>query len=189
MRKQDIVDSMNRTGKCEALRPIYEGLRDAMLEWGVLYPKESWANHMAQVHRMVDLVLIDPDVPGETNISRVSAQYISDVYAERQPVPKDLQMAYTFFVRYVVSKRDEPEEREILYLHDKPPVAIGNVQDWTDAVIKRQAAILVAMGYEYSQSTGKGYFASVFNEVKKRGLTVPTIDIGKPGGLAKFLIR
>ena len=169
MRRQDIITALSQGQSIPELKPLYETLQVFFEDMGIE------ARTMQDVHRLFKRIVIDNAHFPDEDVFDFFAGFTKREYTKGQYANVE-QVIEAVNAHRAVLRISEYFDRKQLNPF---------IEHWSDQEIQCQAAIMDKLGI----SAGKqdGYFARLQAQVQKRNLSVPDIDLGPPGPLAKYL--
>jgi len=187
MTKQYILNAIAKNWSVPALRNVYDTIIAFLHDVGLDAEVEGMDTN-AQ-HRMAHrinrrLVLDNPRIPGSKDINDLYTEFMS-MMAEHQTKYATLDEMYTDW-DYMLKDAD--------YMELPPPLGRDEVDPrspfmdmWSDDEVRRTCGILKAMNISFDQGKPDSFYRRVKAELDKRGLKIPTVILGPPGPLAKYL--
>ena len=169
MTRQEIINALALGQNIPELKPLYETLQVFLEDMGI--PVTS----LQDVHRIFKRIVIDnPRFPDQDVYDFfppfMKREYTKGKYANIEQMVEAINghQAILKITRDFVPKQVSPW-----------------LDKWSDQEIQRQCAIVHKLGLQTNKPDG--YFARLQAELEKRNLSVPDIDLGPPGPLAKYL--
>ena len=169
MTRQEIINALALGQTIPELKPLYETLQVFLEDMGIPVPS------LQDVHRIFKRAVIDNDRFPDQDVFDFFTGFMKREYA-RGTYHNIEEMYEAISSHRQVMRLTEDFSRKILNPF---------MENWPDHEVQRQCAIVEKLGIQ--QNKPDGYFARLKTELEKRKLSVPDIDLGPPGPLAKYL--
>lgn len=192
----DIVTIQDiRAGKAELdpdmLNSWYQFLKDMGLGYSMKDMKrEDKRREITHIFRSV-IVDNDASIP-QADVMTVTVKFMSHMMYKGELFSKSVKGligAYRDWMRQIDTQQILGVKRQYIAAPDpeRRRVLMPVMEMWPDEEIQRSAAIIVALGYSFDQGREDSYWRKIGREIEKRGLTIPEIDLGRPGPLATYM--
>ena len=193
MNKTRLLDSLKHGRKEPELKELFETIIEFLRDIGMGYTLEEdkpmkVAN---RVHRK--LCMQNNYWPNDIDIAIIYPRFFSQVvYGQIEIKGKNIASLVQAFNKWIVTVEDRYRaEQGIEVLPQEDPYKDDSIspfmENWPDEMVRRQCAIMQKIGIRFDSGSPGGYYERIKAELDKRGLTIPDIDLGKPGPLAKYL--
>lgn len=184
-----------RSGRVEPdpdmLNSWYQFLKDMGLGYAIKDLKRDAKRR--EILHIFRTVIIDNDASLPTaDAMAVTIKFMSHMMYKSELINrsvKGLVGAYREWMRIIDVEETLGVRRNILPAPDpdRGRVLLPVLEMWPDEEIQRTAAIIRALGYPFEYGRPDSYWRKVGREIEKRGLTIPEIDLGRPGPLAPYM--
>ena len=193
MNKSRLLDSIKHGRKEPELKSLFETIIEFLQDIGMgfLLEEDNPMKVANRVHKRI--CLQNAYFPLDIDIAIIYPRFFSQVvYGQIEIKGKNISALVQAFNKWIVTVEDRYRaEQGIEVLPQEDPYRNDSIspfmENWPDEMIRRQCAIMKKMGMSFNTGKEGSYFRRIKAELDKRGLTIPDIDLGKPGPLAKHL--
>ncbi len=169
MTRKEIINALSQGQNIPELKPLYETLQLFFEDMGIP------ADTMQDVHRIFKRAVVNNTHFPDEDVFEFFPVFMKREYARGRYYNIEQMIEAINGHRSVIRLQQDFSDKKLNPF----------MENWPDQEIQRQCAIVGLLGIKPSKPDG--YFARLKAELDKRGLSVPDIDLGKPGPLAKYL--
>jgi len=184
-----------RSGKVDPdpdmLNSFYQFLKDMGLGYAIKdLKREEKRREITHIFRSV-IIDNDASIP-QADVMTVTVKFMSYMIYKAELLNKSVKGlvgAYREWMRQIDTQQTLGVKRQYIAAPDpeRRRVLMPVMEMWPDEEIQRSAAIMIALGYSFDQGREDSYWRKIGREIEKRGLTIPEIDLGRPGPLADYM--